>query len=838
MDEDVSLFFLRHPHLNYENDMKKLVFILFAALLCSQAAFAYDFSAVAPSGQTLYYNINGDGVAVTCPSNNFWGSYSKPVGDLIIPDSVTYSGITYAVTSIGDCAFYGCTGLTSVTIAPPITNIGTSAFEDCTGLTSVVFNADSCTYAGYYSNLDSWAFKGCTNITSFAFGDNVKNIPDYLCFKLTGLTSVSIGDSVTRIGNYAFKQCTGLQSVTIGNAVTYIGLEAFCFCSGLSSLTIGNSVTSIGYQAFFGCDSLTSIIFPNSVTIIANRAFQGCTGLTSVTFGDSLSTIGGEAFSGCTGLTSVTFGNSATIIGVEAFYYCSSLLSVTFGNSVTQIGTCAFDHCGSLTSVTIPNSVTYIGGGAFYECGSLTSVTIGNSVNNIDQQAFSRCRSLTSVIIPNSVRTIGERAFEDCSSLTSVTIGNSVTNIKSLAFAGCPILSSITFLKQSPPTMVNGFSSVFLDIPSNYMVYIPCGSLSRYSTIISSSHLHELSYGFSAVSADDSAGTVHILTEPSCTNHNAVISAVPADGYHFDHWSTGSTDNPYTLTVSSDTTITAFFVEEYTVTVLVDNPVMGSITGGGVFGDGSSVTITAYPAEGYRFDHWSTGSTDNPYTLTVTCDTAIVAYFEEIPTYTVNVITDNPARGSVTGGGVFEEGSSIALTATPANGYRFDHWSTGSTDNPYTLIVTSDTDIIAYFEEIPTYTVNVTSDNPASGSVTGGGVFEGGSSITISATPAEGYRFDHWSTGSTDNPYTLTVTSDTTIIAYFVSDGTQGIGEVGAGDIRISVFNGRVCVEGITNEEVRVYDITGRKVQNHALPSGVYIVKVGDLPAQKVVVMR
>lgn len=106
------------------------------------------------------------------------------------------------------------------------------------------------------------------------------------------------------------------------------------------------------------------------------------------------------------------------------------------------------------------------------------------------------------------------------------------------------------------------------------------------------------------------------------------------------------------------------------------------------------------------------------------------------------------------------------------------------------------------------------------------------------AVPADGYRFDHWSTGSTDNPYTLTVTSDTTIIAYFVSDGTQGIGEVGAGDIRISVFNGRVCVEGITNEEVRVYDITGRKVQNHALPSGVYIVKVGDLPAQKVVVMR
>ena len=106
------------------------------------------------------------------------------------------------------------------------------------------------------------------------------------------------------------------------------------------------------------------------------------------------------------------------------------------------------------------------------------------------------------------------------------------------------------------------------------------------------------------------------------------------------------------------------------------------------------------------------------------------------------------------------------------------------------------------------------------------------------AVPAEGYRFDHWSTGSTDNPYTLTVSTDTTIIAYFVSSGTQGIGEVEEDDIHIKVFNGRICIEGITNEEVRVYDITGRKVQNHSLPSGVYIVKVGTLPAQKVVVMR
>lgn len=107
------------------------------------------------------------------------------------------------------------------------------------------------------------------------------------------------------------------------------------------------------------------------------------------------------------------------------------------------------------------------------------------------------------------------------------------------------------------------------------------------------------------------------------------------------------------------------------------------------------------------------------------------------------------------------------------------------------------------------------------------------------AVPADGYRFDHWSTGSTDNPYTLTVTSDTTVIAYFVSNGgTEGIDEVGEIDIRISVFNGCISVEGVEQKDIQVYDITGRITDNRALPSGVYIVKIGQYPARKVVVLH
>ena len=105
---------------------KKLLFsvILLTALALPHGLFAYYFSATAPSGQTLYYSFNGSGrVSVTCPNYSSWSGYAMPTGALTIPDSVTYSGTTYSVTSIGYDAFRSCTGLTSVTIPYSVTYI-------------------------------------------------------------------------------------------------------------------------------------------------------------------------------------------------------------------------------------------------------------------------------------------------------------------------------------------------------------------------------------------------------------------------------------------------------------------------------------------------------------------------------------------------------------------------------------------------------------------------------------------------------------------------------------------------------------------------------------------
>ena len=350
-----------------------------------------------------------------------------------IPDSVTSIGsgafykcsglmsvtIPESVTSIGNYAFVGCSGLTSVTIPDSVTSIGSSAFSGCAGLTTVNWNATACTSAGFYSNPS--IFQGCSNLATVNIGDNVTTIPFYAFSGCSGLTSITIPDSVTSIGEEAFRGCTGLTSVTIPDSVASIGKRAFSECAGLTSVKIPDSVTSIGKSVFYGCSGLASIIVVDGnskyhsagnclLETATKTLILGCK--TSVIPTDrSVTSIGEWAFSGCSGLTSITIPDSVTSIGEWAFYGCTGLTSVTIPNSVTSIGAYAFWGCKGLTSVTIPNSVTSIGYNAFYNCTGLTSVTIPNSVTSIDDYAFYGCTGLTSVTIPNSVMRIGDHAF-------------------------------------------------------------------------------------------------------------------------------------------------------------------------------------------------------------------------------------------------------------------------------------------------------------------------------------------------------------------------------------------------------------------------------------------
>ncbi len=325
----------------------------------------------------LYYNITSNVAPYTVEVTSGNTKYS---GDITIPSSVTYNGITYAVTSIGSNAFRYCTSLTSVTIPNSVTSIGINAFEDCSSLTSV-------SIPNSVTSIESGAFR---NTGIFNDNSNWENGVLYISNCL-----VDARESLS--GAYTIKDGTRI-----------IGYYAFSHCSSLTSVTIPNSVTSIENYAFSGCSSLTAIIVEGDNTVYDSR--ENCNaiietatntliaGCQSTTIPNSVTSIGDGAFSYCSSLTSVTIPNSVTRIGERAFQDCSSLTSITIPSSVTSIGNHAFTGCSSLTSVTIPSSVTSIEGSAFYSCDSLTSVTFGyNAMVMIDADAFAYCDNLDTI---------------------------------------------------------------------------------------------------------------------------------------------------------------------------------------------------------------------------------------------------------------------------------------------------------------------------------------------------------------------------------------------------------------------------------------------------------
>ena len=270
-----------------EESMKKVFVFLFSLILSvvfSTSASAYDVKI-----DGIYYNLNSEGKTAEVTVN--WNDrYS---GEVVIPSSITVEGKEYTVKSIGNEAFYKCSGLTSVDIPNSVTSIGDYAFGGYTGLTSI-------NIPNSVTSIGDCALFGCSGLKDviivnnmfvhlpetysghYSIPENISQIIGGAFYNCKGLTSVTIPNSVTSIGDYTFYNCSGLTSITIPNSVTSIGRSAFYNCSGLTSVTIPNSVTSIGDYTFYNCSGLTSVTIPNSVTSIRDAAFRRCSKLEDV----------------------------------------------------------------------------------------------------------------------------------------------------------------------------------------------------------------------------------------------------------------------------------------------------------------------------------------------------------------------------------------------------------------------------------------------------------------------------------------------------------------------------------------------------------------------------
>ena len=236
---------------------------------------------------------------------------------------------------------------------------------------------------------------------------------------------------------------------------------------------------------------------------------------------------------------------------------------------------------------------------------------------------------------------------------------------------------------SNPATVtINSNKHIAVTFEARYLVTINNQTLAGYSA----------NFTGGSVVANPAPGTDGRYTKDTIT----LFTATPSTGYRFDRWSGDVSDKVTSVSIpmNANKNITVTFIKTHVLTTNM-NPLQGGSVSpaGGTYDDGASVTLTATPQEGYRFDRWSGAVSDMVTTITFTmnADKSIIANF--IKFYILTVAVSPAEGGSVSpAGGTFDLGTVVTLTATPATGYIFDHWSGDVSGNVTSAKVTMDAD--------------------------------------------------------------------------------------------------------------------------------------------------
>ncbi len=529
-------------------------------LLCLHISnvWAYDFS-VTTNGQKLYYNILSDSppyrVEVTSQRGEYPFYDTFPSGNLTIPSSVSYEGITYFVTQIGDNAFYESLELTAVSIPNTVTCIDTFAFGFCSSLSTLTLSESLV-------NIKLCAFSNCRQLQAIDLPNSLTDIgvgAFICCFELT---NVLIPAGVKRIGYSVFNKCEKLTTIQVAsNNKNYKSVEGLLYtysmdtlvaCPGAKSgkLVIPEGVKYIGFDACGSCEKLTSLEFPNSLIKIDDYAFDHCKGLTgSLILPRSLQYIGGSSFSYCSEISdTLMIPDSVVVIDNYAFLMCEKIQFIYLGKSLEVIDRNAFMFCENLQG----------------------KIIFPDNIKRIETDAFMFCENITSVIIGDSINYIGECAFYYCISLNDVTIGSSIKKIDMAAFYSN--VKEVTIRSVFPPeTVYRTFNFALHD----HILYVPCGSESYYQNDTEWNKFTEIRGGNMDYMIDINVNNDYyglaMASAPDCISNQSVLKASPYLGYVFEKWSDGNTDNPRTAVITSDTSFTAIFKSEVAVEEVSEN---------------------------------------------------------------------------------------------------------------------------------------------------------------------------------------------------------------------------------------------------------------------------
>jgi len=257
------------------------------------------------------------------------------------------------------------------------------------------------------------------------------------------------------------------------------------------------------------------------------------------------------------------------------------------------------------------------------------------------------------------------------------------------------------------------------------------------------------------------------------------LTAIPETGWRFLNWSgslTGNT-NPASITMNNDKTVIAnFSIYQYVIVVSPNPQNGGTVSGGGTYPHGETVTLKATLNEGYEFLNWTEGgvevSTEEEYSFSATADRLLTANFA-LKSYTLE--TQVSGEGAVLrtpDKALFTRGETVELTAVPDNGWGFVGWSGDleSSENPAEINMDGDKSVTATFTRNQ-HTVNLVADPQEGGTVTDGGSYFFGDEATVTAQASDCYLFTGWYESgllvSESAEYSFTVDGDRELEAKF-----------------------------------------------------------------------
>ena len=397
-------------------------------------------------------------------------------GDCYYIDGYNY----YYYTSndvIGSCAFWGCSGLTSLNLPAGITEIGDHAFQHCSGLTSIYV------YAEKVPKIDSKAFEGfdakkCTLYVPMGTRDDYRlskfgyfeNIVEFYINKIT-INLEKAGTLPDRIASSDKYKITNLKIIGEINGTDLRMIREMAGRDYIGNSTDGKlSVLDLSEAKIVEGGDCYYDNYYTFNDVIGDYAFQRCSGLTSLTLPAGITSIGSLVFDGCSGLTSLTLSAGITSIGDGAFWGCSGLKEVRF---------CINDNLDTYLTKGHP-CIDVVDCGIRYYINDkeITSIEIPSNVTTLGDYVFQGCRGLTSLTLPARITEIGNGAFYDCSGLTSLTLPARITYIGTYAFEGCSGLTSIYVYAEKVPK-IGG--AVFKGVDAKECtLYVPMGTSSDY----------------------------------------------------------------------------------------------------------------------------------------------------------------------------------------------------------------------------------------------------------------------------------------------------------------------------------------------------------------------